>query len=105
MAGQQVDVLWFENMGVFSEPIFSFSFVQLTLRQVGTLFGGLLLAYALATGPSQPAGAVMAFLALLITFYRPRVMPPERYLLAAMRFLAAKNQRVVEKHRVAALMR
>ncbi len=97
--------MWFENMGVFSEPIFSFSFVQLTLRQVGTLFGGLLLAYALATGFSQLAGATVALLALLITFYRPRVMPPERYIVAAMQFLAAKNQRVVEKHRVAALMR
>jgi hypothetical protein len=101
----QVDVLWFESMGVFSEPIFNFSFVRLTLRQVGTLFGGLLFAYALSTGLNQSvAGATMACLALLVTFYRPRVMPLEQYFLSAMRFLAAKNQRVTEKQRVALLM-
>ncbi|HVX02269.1 MAG TPA: PrgI family protein [Nitrososphaera sp.] len=101
----QVDVLWFETMGVFSEPIFNFSFVRLTLRQVGTLFGGLLFAYALSTSLNQSvAGATMACLALLVTFYRPRVMPLEQYIVAAMRFLAAKNQRVAEKQRVALLM-
>lgn len=104
MAGQQVDVLWFEHMGVFSEPIFNFSFVRLTLKQVGTLFGGLLFAYALATGVNHIAGAAAACLALLITFYRPRVMPLEQYVVAAMRFLTAKKQRVAEKKRVAALM-
>lgn len=46
----------------------------------------------------------MACLALLVTFYRPRVMPLEQYFVAAMRFLAAKNQRVTEKQRVALLM-
>jgi hypothetical protein len=105
MSGQQVDVLWFEHMGVFSEPIFNFSFVRLTLKQVGTLFGGLLFAYALAAGVSQIAGVSVACLALLITFYRPRVMTFEHYIFAATRFLAAKNQRVAEKNMVAALMR
>ncbi|AIF85407.1 hypothetical protein NTE_03379 [Candidatus Nitrososphaera evergladensis SR1] len=101
----QVDVLWFESMGVFSEPIFNFSFVRLTLRQVGTLFGGLLFAYALSTGLDQSvSGAAIACLALLVTFYRPRVMPLEQYFVAATRFLAAKNQRVTEKQRVALLM-
>jgi hypothetical protein len=104
MAGPQVDVLWFEHMGVFSEPIFNFSFVRLTLKQTGTLFGGLLAAYALAAGVGQLAGAAVACLALLVTFYRPRVMPLEQYVLAAMRFLAAKNRRVAEKKRVALLM-
>src|SRR5690606_24298386 len=104
MSGQQVDILWFEHMGVFSEPIFNFSFVRLTLKQVGTLFGGLLFAYAVAAGVNQIAGACVACLALLITFYRPRVMTFEQYILAAMGFLAAKNQRVAEKNRVAALM-
>lgn len=97
MAGQQVDVLWFENMGVFSEPIFNFSFVRLTLKQIGTLFGGLLFAYGLATVADQLAGAAVACLALIITFYRPKVMPLEQYVVAAMRFLAAENQRVAEK--------
>lgn len=96
--------MWFEHMGVFSEPIFNFSFVRLTLKQVGTLFGGLLFAYALAAGVNQVAGAAAAFLALLITFYRPRVMPLEQYVVAAMRFLTAKKQRVAEKNRVATLM-
>jgi hypothetical protein len=101
----QVYVLWFESMGVFSEPIFNFSFVRLTLRQVGTLFGGLLFAYALSTSLNQSvAGATLACLALLVTLYRPRVMPLEQYFVAAMRFLAAKNQRVTEKQRVALLM-
>jgi hypothetical protein len=104
MSGQQVDVLWFEHMGVFSEPIFNFSFVRLTLKQIGTLFGGMLFAYALAIGASQLAGAVVACFALLVTFYKPRVMPLEQYVLAALGFLLAKNQRVVEKKRVAALM-
>lgn len=104
MVGQQVDVLWFEQMGVFSEPIFNFSFVRLTLRQVGTLFGGLLFAYALAAGVNQYAGAAVACLALLVTFHRSRVMSLEQYVIAAMRFLAAKNQRIAEKQRVAMLM-
>jgi hypothetical protein len=104
MAGQQVDVLWFDHMGVFSEPIFNFSFVRLTLKQVATLFGGLLFAYALASGVDQIAGALVGCLALLITFYRPRVMPLEQYIAAAMRFLVAKNHRIAEKKRVAALM-
>jgi len=91
-------------MGVFSEPIFNFSFVRLTLKQVGTLFGGLLFAYALAAGVNPIAGACVACLALLITFYRPRVMTFEQYIFAAMLFLTAKNQRVAEKNRVAALM-
>lgn len=96
--------MWFEHMGVFSEPIFNFSFVRLTLKQVGTLFGGLLFAYAIASGINQFAGAAAACLALLITFYRPQVMPLELYVLAAVRFLVAKKQRVAEKKRVAALM-
>lgn len=104
MSGQQVDVMWFEHMGVFSEPIFNFSFVRLTLKQVGTLFGGLLFAYALAAGVNQIAGACVACLALLITFYRPRVMPLEQYVVTSMQFLTAKKQRVAEKKRVAALM-
>ena len=96
--------MWFEHMGVFSEPIFNFSFLQLTLKQVGTLFGGLLFAYALAGASGQAAGAAVACLALLITFYKPRVMPAEQYVVAAIRFLVAKNQRVVEKKKVATLM-
>ena len=101
---QQIDVLWFENMGVFSEPIFNFSFIRLTLKQIGTLFGGLLFAYALAAGASQFAGAAIACLALLITFYRPQVMPLEQYAVVVMRFVAAKNMRVAEKQQVASLM-
>lgn len=104
MSGQQVDVLWFEHMGVFSEPIFNFSLVRLTLKQVGTLFGGLLCAYALAADVDQIAGAAAACLSLLMTFYRPRVMSVEQYMVVAMRFVVAKNQRVAEKERVAALM-
>lgn len=99
-----IDVLWFENMGVFSEPIFEFSFLRLTLKQVGTLFGGLLIAYAIGTGVSQLAGVAMACIALVLTFHRPKVMPLEQYVVVALQFLIAKNRRVAEKERVAKLM-
>lgn len=101
----QIDILWFENMGVFSEPIFDFSILKLTLKQVGTLFGGILFAYALAVAAANPyVGMTIAGIAVLLTFYKPRVMPLERYAIAVLQFLMARHQRIAEKQNVSSLL-
>jgi hypothetical protein len=100
----QVDVLWFESMGVFSEPIFDFSFLKLTLKQVGVLFGGILISYGLALRVNPIAGLAIAGLAVLLALYQPRVMPLERYAMVAIKFLMSRRQRVAEKQNVSSLL-
>lgn len=99
---EHIEVIWFNNMGVFSEPIFSIGFVTLTMKQLALLFAGLLLAYGLATVNPYVAAAV-AGMALMVAFYKPRVMAVEEYLASAIRFFASRSSRTTEKKHIAAM--
>ena|SRR5690606_10962079 len=99
---EHIEVIWFNSMGVFSEPIFSIGFITLTMKQLALLFTGLLLAYGLATVNPYVAAAV-AGMALLMAFYKPRVMTAEEYLMSAIRFFAMRSSRTTEKKHIAAM--
>jgi hypothetical protein len=101
--GEQVDVIWFNNMGVFSEPIFSVGFMSLTMKQMVLLFGGLLMAYAISAASPYTALAV-AGTVLLMAFYKPRVMPVEEYVTSAIRFFMIHGSRSTEKKYIASVM-
>lgn len=99
---EQVEVTWFNNMGVFSEPIFSIGFISLTMKQLALLFGGMLIAYGLATVNTYASIAV-AGLALTMAFYKPRVMTVEEYFASAIRFFTARSSRTTEKKHIASV--
>ncbi len=97
-----IEVTWFNSMGAFSEPIFSIGFITLTMKQLALLFGGLLLAYSLAAVNPYAAAAV-AGMALIMAFYKPRVMSVEEYLMSAIRFFMMRSSRTTEKKHIAAM--
>ncbi|HEX7031947.1 MAG TPA: hypothetical protein VF172_03005 [Nitrososphaera sp.] len=99
---EHVEVIWFNSMGVFSEPIFSIGFIALTMKQLALLFVGLLLAYGLATVNAYAAAAV-AGMALIMAFYKPRVMTVEEYLMSAIRFFVSRSSRITEKRHIAVM--
>jgi hypothetical protein len=99
---EHIEVIWFNSMGVFSEPIFSIGLITLTMKQLVLLFTGLLLAYGLATVNPYVAVAV-AGMALMMAFYKPRVMTAEEYLMSAIRFFAMRSSRTTEKKHIAAM--
>lgn len=97
-----IEVTWFNSMGAFSEPIFSIGFIALTMKQLALLFGGLLLAYGLAAANPYAAAAV-AGTALIMAFYKPRVMTVEEYIVSAIRFFMTRSSRTTEKKHIAAM--
>lgn len=99
---EQIEVTWFNNMGVFSEPIFSIGFISLTMKQLALLFGGMLIAYGLET-VNPYASIAVAGLALITAFYKPRVMTVEEYFASAVRFFATRSSRTTEKKHIASV--
>jgi hypothetical protein len=97
-----IEVTWFNSMGALSEPIFSMWFITVTMKQLALLFGGLLLAYGLAT--VNPYAAIsVAGVALITAFYKPRVMSVEEYIMAAIRFFSTRSSRTTEKKHIAGM--
>jgi hypothetical protein len=81
------EVLWFEDVSPFNEPVFSFPFVgRLSMRQLAVLGVGFMISYGLfqSTGevPSIIPGLAAAFFALK----KQNVLPTESLLFSVLMF-------------------
>ncbi|MBI1664006.1 MAG: hypothetical protein IS860_11115, partial [Nitrosopumilus sp.] len=60
------EVLWFEDVNPFNEPVFSFPFIgRLSMRQLAILGVGFMISYALF----QSTGDVLAIAPALVTAF------------------------------------
>ena len=94
------EVLWFEDVSPFNEPVFSFPFIgRLSMRQLAVLGVGFMISYALfqSTGDvlSVVPGLVTAFFALK----KQNVLPTESLLFSVLMFYIRGGSTSVETKR------
>ena len=91
------EVLWFEDVSPFNEPVFSFPFVgRLSMRQLAILGIGFMISYALF----QSTGEVLSIIPGLVTAFfalkKQHVLPTESLLFSVLMFYIRGGSTVLE---------
>ncbi|MEM4252410.1 MAG: hypothetical protein QXE84_02680 [Candidatus Nitrosotenuis sp.] len=94
------EVLWFEDVSPFNEPVFSFPFVgRLSMRQLAILGIGFMISYALF----QSSGEVLSIIPGLVTAFfalkKQHVLPTESLLFSVLMFYIRGGSMVLETKR------
>lgn len=95
------EVLWFEDVSPFNEPVFSFPFVgRLSMRQLAVLGVGFIVSYALFQSTGDVLSVVPALVTAFFALKKQNVLPTELLLFSVLMFYIRGGSTSVETKRV-----
>ncbi len=81
------EVLWFEDVSPFNEPVFSFPFVgRLSMRQLAILCIGFMISYALFQSTGEVLSIIPALATAFFALKKQNVLPTESLLFSVLMF-------------------
>lgn len=81
------EVLWFEDVSPFNEPVFSFPFIgRLSMRQLAVLGVGFIVSYALFQSTGDVLSVVPALVTAFFALKKQNVLPTESLLFSVLMF-------------------
>lgn len=89
---EPVDIIWFEDISSFNEPVFNLMFLKLSMKQLLLVLVGSVLGYSIAKSNIY-AGIAIVGVVFILALVRTKVMPLEQYILSALTFPIKRNHR------------
>lgn len=81
------EVLWFEDVNPFNEPVFSFPFVgRLSMRQLAILGVGFMISYGLFQSTGEVLSVIPGLAAAFFALKKQNVLPTESLLFSVLMF-------------------
>lgn len=94
------EVLWFEDVNPFNEPVFSFPFIgRLSMRQLAILGVGFMISYTLFQSTGNILSVVPALVTAFFALKKQNVLPTESLLFSVLMFYIRGGSTAVEKKR------
>lgn len=95
------EVLWFEDVSPFNEPVFSFPFVgRLSMRQLAILGVGFVISYALFQSTGDVLSVVPALITGFFALKKQNVLPTESLLFSVILFyIRGSSTTTIEKRK------
>lgn len=94
------EVLWFEDVSPFNEPVFSFPFVgRLSMRQLAILGVGFMVSYPLFQSTGDVLSVVPALVTAFFALKKQNVLPTESLLFSVLMFYIRGGSTTVQTKR------
>lgn len=94
------EVLWFEDVSPFNEPVFSFPFVgRLSMRQLAVLGVGSMVSYPLFQSTGDVLSVVPALVTAFFALKKQNVLPTESLLFSVLMFYIRGGSTTVQTKR------
>lgn len=94
------EVLWFEDVSPFNEPVFSFPFVgRLSMRQLAILGVGFMVSYPLFQSTGDVLSIVPALVSAFFALKKQNVLPTESLLFSVLMFYIRGGSTTVQTKR------
>lgn len=91
------EVLWFEDVSPFNEPVFSFPFVgRLSMRQLAILGIGFMISYALFQSTGDVLSIIPALATAFFALKKQHVLPTESLLFSVLMFYVRGGSTALE---------
>jgi hypothetical protein len=96
------EVLWFDDVSPFNEPVFSFPFVgRLSMRQLAILGVGFMISYALFQSTGDVLSVIPALATAVFALKKQNVLPTESLLFSVLMFyIRGGSTATAEKQRM-----